>query len=82
MIGFLSQLDDSSGTGFEDMMYTLNNTDPELTKAMSNAVSFMGDYIQCIDLNRFVGYDTEEDLEWEAAQLSRTNDLLAGKFFL
>ena len=47
---------------------------------MSNAINFMGDYIQCIELDRFVGFDSETDLEWEAAKLSRTKNLLAGRF--
>ena len=78
--GFLSQFSDSSETGFEDLVYTLNDTDSDLVKALSNAAGFMGDYIHCIELDRFVGYDTEADLEWEGARLARTNNLMAGRF--
>ena len=76
----MSQLSENSDTNFEDLIYTLKNTDPELVSAMSNAINFMGDYIQCIELDRFVGFDSEADLEWEAAKLSRTKNLLAGRF--
>ena len=49
---------------------------------MSNAASFMGDYIHCIQLDRFVGYDNEADLEREASRLAGKNNLLAGKLLI
>ena len=48
---------------------------------MSKAASFMGDYIHCIELDRFVGYDSETELEQHAAKLAGKNNFLAGKLF-
>jgi len=74
----LMEMGGISATDLDDIIYTFQDADTNLMKSISKVVSLVADYIQCIEIDRFVGYETEADLEVAAADLSSRNELLAG----
>ena len=54
---------------------SLKDSDMETANDMAALLYNMS---KCVDKARMKGYDTEEDMEQEAAELQKTNSLLAG----
>ena len=80
-----SMLTEVSGvdTGeLDDILYTLEDTDMNMMEGISKVAKMIKDYISCLELDRFQGYDTEAELETAAANLAKDNSLLAGLYLL
>lgn len=45
-------------------------------------IGMLNDFVECILVDRMIGFDTEEELEVEARKLTQTNEFLAGVVFL
>lgn len=56
----------------------------KLTKsgAVLGVVQLMGNIAQCFELDRFIGFETEAELELEARKLSRNHEFLAAIVFI
>lgn len=76
----LMELGGIGTSDLDEIVYTFQETDTDLTQSISKVATMVSDYIQCIEMDRFVAYETESELEIAAARLSRKNELLAGKY--
>lgn len=47
-----------------------------------NLIELLGNVAQCIDMNRFIGYDTEFQLEQAAKSYTKSHNLIAGIVFM
>lgn len=63
----------------DEILYTLEDTDMDMMEGISKVARMLKDYISCLLLDRFEGYDNEKDLEKAASSLAAENNLLAGK---
>lgn len=63
----------------DEILYTLEDTDMDMMEGISKVARMLRDYISCLLLDRFEGYDNEQDLEKAASSLAAENNLLAGK---
>ena len=70
-----------SAEEIKDLVNTLNGTDADLVKGLSSIAQFVADYVDCIDLDRFEGFETEQAMNEEAARLHGSNSLMAGRVF-
>ncbi|KAH3873422.1 hypothetical protein DPMN_036657 [Dreissena polymorpha] len=73
-----------SGVNNQDLtnlIYTFQDADTGLMKSISKVASLVSDYVSCIEINRYVGYATESDMQTAAIQFNNRNELLAGLVF-
>ncbi|XP_053595540.1 uncharacterized protein LOC103571174 isoform X2 [Microplitis demolitor] len=49
---------------------------------LTQMIGMLNDFIECVLVDRMVGFDTEEELEVEARKLTDTNEFLAGVVFM
>jgi len=74
------------GQGYENLFHD-NETVQQLEKLANstgiiNLIELIGNVAQCIDMNRFIGYDTELQLEQAAKRYTKSHNLIAGIVFL
>jgi hypothetical protein len=66
----------------DDILYTLEDTDMDMMNGISKVAKMIKDYVSCLELDRFEGFNTEVEMEKAAAELAKDNSLLAGMFLL
>ncbi|KAH0550173.1 hypothetical protein KQX54_017854 [Cotesia glomerata] len=49
---------------------------------LTQMIGMLNDFIECVLVDRMIGFDTEEKLEVEARKLTNTNEFLAGVVFI
>lgn len=74
----MMELGGMASNDLDEIIYTFQDADTDLMKSISRVATLVADYIGCIEMNRFVVYPSQGDLEVAAAKLSRKNELLAG----
>ena len=74
------------GQGYENLFEDNEtfNTIENLSKSSGiiNLIELFGNIAQCIEMNRFIGYDTEFQLEQAAKRYTKSHSLIAGIVFL
>ncbi|KAH3873434.1 hypothetical protein DPMN_036669 [Dreissena polymorpha] len=73
-----------SGVNNQDLtnlIYTFQDADTGLMKSISKVASLVSDYLSCIEINRYVGYATESDMQTASIQFNNRNELLAGMLY-
>lgn len=74
------------GAGYEHLfddnetVYLIENL--AKSSGIINLIELFGNVAQCIDMNRFIGYDTEFQLEQAAKRYTKSHNLIAGIVFL
>ena len=76
----LASMSGSSVDDLEDVVYRLNEMEDGVVSGLSNVAKWAAEYLQCVELNRFQAYATEEELQTAAGNLHTSNSLLAGKY--
>ena len=74
------------GRGYESLfddnetIYLIENL--AKSNGIINLIELFGNVAQCIEMNRFIGYDTELQLEQAAKRYTKTHNLIAGLVFM
>ncbi|XP_077981076.1 phospholipid-transporting ATPase ABCA1-like [Glandiceps talaboti] len=74
-------------SGYDDFIQVYNETLSdkdtwfEAIEVLDEVATLASDFLQCINLDRFVGYDTEEDVLYHGMELMKDNKFWAGVVF-
>ncbi|WAQ96399.1 ABCAC-like protein [Mya arenaria] len=78
---FMMEIGNIASSDLDNILYTLQDADTSLSTSVSKVATLVSDYVGCIEMNRFIGYESESEMEKAAIRLNRDNELMAGLVF-